>query len=85
MKKRVDLVVSDQYVGIHTIKNNMPEALNLVEFISPPLETKDLFLCMSKKASGSTLKMKIFNENYQKMKEDGTVDRILEKHGFGVK
>ncbi|GAB6095528.1 transporter substrate-binding domain-containing protein [Desulfatiferula olefinivorans] len=85
LKKRVDLVVSDQYVGIYTIKNHMPDALNLVEFISPPLETKDLFLCISKKASGHTLKMKVFNENYRKMKEDGTVDRILAKHGFGGK
>lgn len=85
MKKRVDLVVSDKYVGLYTIKNNLPEDLDKVEFISPPLEEKDLFLCISKKTSGFTLKMKSFNENYQKMKADGTVDKILTKHGFGSK
>lgn len=82
LKKRIDLVVADKFVGLYVMEQNLPESLNKIEFINPPLETKDLFVCIPKNSANASMKMKAFNQGLKQINEDGTVKKILERHGF---
>jgi polar amino acid transport system substrate-binding protein len=44
---RIDLLVADKFVGLDLIKNNMPDKVNDIEFMSNSLQ--DMDLCLSKK------------------------------------
>jgi ABC-type amino acid transport substrate-binding protein len=82
LKKRVDLVVCDKYVGLYTLKKELPNQVDALEFMSPPLEDKALYLCISKKAVNRDLKLKAFNDGLKKLKDSGKVDAIRKKNGF---
>lgn len=82
LKKRIDLVVSDKFVGLYVVEQNIPESLKDIEFIDPPLETKDLYICISKQTPDALVKIKAFNKGLKTLKESGQVESILKKHGF---
>lgn len=79
---RIDLMVVDKYTGMSILKKNMPEKLDQVEFLSPPLEAKELYVCISKKTADSTAKLEAFNKGLQSMLADGTFESIMKQHGF---
>ncbi len=81
-KKRIDIVVADKFVGKYLVAKNMPEKLPELEFIEPALEIKDLYVCISKKTSKSGAKFKALEEGLKEITADGTVQKILKKHGF---
>lgn len=82
LKNRIDLVVADKFVGQYVMKTNMPDKADQVAFVEPPLENKDLYVCISKKAANSKKIYKAFQEGLKEITEDGTVKAILKKHGF---
>ena len=82
LKGRIDLFVGDKFVGYYTQRTNDLEKLGEMEFISPPLTVQDLYVCISQKSKDSKKKIKAFNDGLKSMKEDGTIDKILKKHGF---
>jgi len=81
-KKRVDLVVVDKFVGNDIIKKSLPEAMGQIEPIDPPLEIKDLYLCISRKTKDANIKFEALKKGLEEIKADGTMERILKKHGF---
>lgn len=82
LKKRIDLVVADKFVGLYVVKLNLPDNLNDIEFIEPPLESKDLFVCISKNSPEAFMRIKAFNTGLKAITDDGTVKQILKNHGF---
>ncbi len=82
LAERVDLIVADKFVGFYLLNKYLPHMFGQIESISPPLQDKKLYLCISKKSDNADLKVKIFNKGLKEMHEDGTFDKILEKYGF---
>ena len=82
LKKRLDIVVADKFVGKYVVAKNNPTDLQYIEFIDPPLENKDLYVCISKKTPNAGIIYKAFEEGLKEIIADGTVDKILTKHGF---
>lgn len=82
LKKRIDLVVADQFVGSHLIQTHLPDDQGNIDVVDPPLELKDLILCIAKGTPDAQKKMDAFNQGLDAIKSDGTLDRILKSHGF---
>jgi len=81
-KGRIDFIFIDKYVAKHIIVRKYPHFLSELEFMEPPLEVKPLYIAFSKKAKNYQKKLKSFNEGLKKLREEGTLDAIMQKHGF---
>ncbi len=82
LRERVDLIVADKFVGFYLLNKYLPHMTGQLVFISPPLQDKKLYICMSKKTKKVNEKVKAFNKGLAEIKKDGTFDKILEKHNF---
>ncbi len=82
LAKRIELVVIDKYVGMHILKQDLADQADQLEFMDPPLEVKDLYVCISKQIPNYQAKIDAFNEGLKKIKADGTIAAIMKKHGF---
>lgn len=82
LNKRVDLVVADKYVGHHIMNKYLQERQHEIEFISPPLEEKLLYLCISRKKKDAEKIVATFNDGLRNMQETGRLEEILRKYGF---
>lgn len=82
LAERVDLIVADKFVGFYLLHKYLPHMVGQIESISPPLQDKQSYLCISKKSENASLKVKAFNQGLADMRSDGTFYRILKKHGF---
>jgi len=81
-KGRVDLIFIDKYVAKHIIVRKYPHFMSGLEFMEPPLEVKPLYIAFSKKAIDYQAKLKAFNEGLKKLREEGMLVKIVDKHGF---
>ena len=79
---RIDLMVVDKFVGYHLINLQMQSSINLFEVLEPPLEKKDLYLCISLKAKQYAKKLNAFNIGLEELRKKGEIEKILKKHGF---
>lgn len=79
---RVDLVVADKFVGKQLIQAHLGDKAGEIEFMPKSLEDKDLYVCISGKATNGDTMLKAFNDGLNAMKADGTIDRILQEYGF---
>ncbi|MCK5096791.1 MAG: transporter substrate-binding domain-containing protein [Desulfobacteraceae bacterium] len=82
LKHRVDLIVADKFVGFYLINKFIPHMKGQIEFIFPPLQNKELYICMSKKTKNVNEKVKAFNKGLKEIKKDGTFANILQKYKF---
>ncbi len=82
---RVDLVVIDRLVGDYLITQKFPENKAQLEFVNPPLELKPLYIVFSKKAPNYQTKLEDFNKGLKEITKDGTLKKILTKHGVADK
>lgn len=80
---RIDLAVIDKFVAQYLIQTSVPEAAGALEFMEPPLLDQALYVIFSRKVAGSEEKLQAFNAALKTMREDGTLERILEEYGFG--
>ncbi|MDY0162608.1 ABC transporter substrate-binding protein [Desulfobotulus sp.] len=79
---RIDLVVADQYVGLHLLRTQLPDRSQEVEILSPPLGNNDLYVCFPKKIQDAEKKLKAFNRGLKMLKESGRIQEIMASHGF---
>ena len=82
IKKRIDLIFIDKHVAKHILKKNYPQYIEELEFMNPPLEYKKLYVAFSKKRKFYNKKLNAFNKGLSSMYKDGTVRKIIKKHGF---
>ncbi len=80
--KRLDLIVIDKFVGFYLIDKYVPHMSKQVVSLHPPLENNKLYICMSKKSNNIDEKLRAFNKGLQEIKENGSFNKILKKHGF---
>ncbi|MBA4368891.1 MAG: hypothetical protein C0403_14785 [Desulfobacterium sp.] len=74
--------MADKFVGRYIISKNLPDNMNDIEFLSPPLEVKNLYLCISKITPDAEKKMEMFNKGLKELDKEGTLNSIMKKHGF---
>lgn len=79
---RIDLIVIDKYVGLHLLNTKLPDKKQKIDIINPPLGINDLYVCFSKKNKNARKLRDAFNSGLKKIKNDGTLLRILKKRGF---
>lgn len=79
---RFELIICDKYVGEHILKTELKENFEEIEFVEPGLEKKDLYLCISKALPNGQKIVDEFNTSIKQMTDDGTMKKILEKHGI---
>lgn len=82
LKERVDLIVADKFVGFYLLNKYLPHMVGQMEFLSPPLQDKKLYICMSKKTSRPHEKVAAFNKGLNEIINDGTFEEIMMKHNF---
>jgi ABC-type amino acid transport substrate-binding protein len=80
---RIDLIVIDKFVAQYLIETSVPEAIGALEFMEPPLLDQSLYVIFPRGIAGSEEKLQAFNTALKTMREDGTLERILEEYGFG--
>ena len=81
LAKRIDLAVMDKHVG-RLIINKLQGAGEELVFLEPPLETKPLYVAFSLKSADSGKRAMDFNEGLRLITDDGTLAKILNKHGI---
>ena len=80
---RVDLIVIDRFVMRHVLKTRFPDRIDGVTFLEPPLEVHSLYLMFSKQRELSAAKLRAFNRAIETMRQDGTMERIMARFGYG--
>lgn len=84
IKGRTDLIVIDKYVALHNLKNSpyLEGDLRSIKFLEPPLKVMPVHAMFSKAIPGYEKKVSDFNKGLKEIKENGTLDKILQDHGF---
>ena len=82
MKNRIDLFVSDRLFILNLIKTKFPEYEGKIQAINPVLKYDQLHNPISKKTASYEKITRDFNYGLRIIKENGTFDKILKKHGF---
>lgn len=80
MAERMDLAFIDKYTAGDLLVNSRPHLIGQLEFIYPPLLTKEFHVAFSKQ--GNQQVYEAFNRGLKMVKEDGTLNQIMAKHGF---
>lgn len=80
--KRIDLILIDRYVARYLIQKIFQNNITDFKELSPPLQTQPLYIMFSRTVEGYELKLQAFNNGLQLIAGDGTIDKILAKHGI---
>lgn len=82
LRGRIDLVLIDKIVGQHILNINHTQRKHEVEWMKPPIRVESQHLVVSKRASDSREILDKFNRGLAAVIADGTVTKIMRKHGF---
>jgi len=82
LKKRLDIVVVDQFTAVHFMNTILQNNSQLIEFLSPPLDEKELFVAFSKKNDNYKQLLEDFNHGLELITTDGTIQSIMKSYGF---
>lgn len=80
--RRIHFMFIDKFVAGYLIRNRFPQYESELEFMEPPLEHKMLFIAFSRQAEGYEEKLAAFNAGLERIIADGTLNKIMERHGF---
>jgi polar amino acid transport system substrate-binding protein len=83
MMKRLDLVLCSRVYLLDVITTQFPEWNDAIDVVQPPFEIQKMHNVISKNVADAATIVADFNRGLQMIKDDGTFDRILQKHGFG--
>lgn len=77
---RIDLMLADRNVG-HALAR-MHSAQADIEFLLPPLEEKNLYVCFPLQLPASAGLAKAFNNGLTTLRKDGSLTRLRARHGL---
>lgn len=81
LNQEVDLIIDYGDAAYYLIDTKHPEHKGGIKTLSPPLEVVAMHNTISKKRARSEEIVAAFNQGLESMKEDGTYEAILRKHG----
>jgi len=76
-QRQIDLTVGDQRVLTFKLSRQMPESMRQLEFLTKPLDQRDLHIAVSLQNEDYKTILKDFNSAITAMKADGSYDRIV--------
>ena len=82
LKRRVDLIADYGDAVYYFINTKYPEYKGAIKTLSPPIDVVAMHNTISKKRARSEEIVAAFDRGLESMKEDGTFDAILRKHGI---
>lgn len=82
LHKRIDLIIGSRKAILFYLKQQYPDRINSLEILGAPLETLSLYVPFSKMKPNYKQKVEDFNRGLKMIKEDGTYQKIMEKHGL---
>jgi polar amino acid transport system substrate-binding protein len=83
---RVDLIVIDKFVAADLLTKNpkLKATPDDIVFLSPPVAVHPIHAMISKTVPEYAQKMEAFNCGLKEIIKDGTVEKIIKKHGLSV-
>ena len=78
--REVDLTLDDERVLRYTINQSMPQSMAALDILAKPLAMRGINIGVSRKNPDHAMIVARFNKAIAEMKEDGTLDRIVQKH-----
>jgi polar amino acid transport system substrate-binding protein len=82
LHKRVDLIIGSREAILFCLRQEYPDRIDSLEILGDPLETMSLYVLFSKNRPDYKQKVEDFNRGLKMIKEDGTYQKILKKHGL---
>lgn len=82
MRNRIDLIVSDRAVALHTLTTELGVPSADLEWLDPAINTEIQYLVFPKSTSDHETLMAGFNAGLATVTADGTVARIIQESGF---
>lgn len=79
---RIDLMLTDMYVGWRLARRHSPEAAADIEFVQPPLARKDLHVCFTARLPQAETLRRQFDAGLRQLAREGTLARLRAKHGL---
>ena len=80
VEKKVDLSLDDVRVLHYTLYESMPHSIATLEILDKPLAMRGINIGVSRKNPDHAMIVAQFNKVIAEMKEDGTHDKIVQKH-----
>jgi len=82
LHKRVDLIIGSREAILFYLKLEYPNKIQFVEILGKPLEKLSLYVPFSKMTPDYKQKVEDFNRGLKMIREDGTYQKIMKKHGL---
>jgi len=82
LHKRVDLIIGSREAILFYLKLEYPDKIQFVEILGKPLEKSSLYVPFSKMRPDYKQKVEDFNRGLKMIREDGTYQKIMKKHGL---
>ena len=82
LHNRIDLIIGSRKAILFYLKQQYPDRINSLEILGDPLETLSLYVPFSKMTPNYKQKVDDFNRGLIMIKEDGTYQKIMKKHGL---
>jgi len=79
---RVDVTLGDELLAKYLVNENFPDAKGSFAYSDKAQSSKDLFVTVSRAIEGTKTVVSDFNEALAEIREDGTYDKIAERHGL---
>ena len=78
---RVDMIAEAKENILYLINTDFPEIIGTVEVLDPPLNVQNVYNAFSKAIPNSQKLVEDFNKSLHELKDDGTYNMIMQKHG----
>jgi polar amino acid transport system substrate-binding protein len=82
LHKRIDLIIESRQTIVFYLNQEYPDMTNSLEILGEPLETMSLYVPFSKNRPNYKQKVEDFNRGLKVIKQDGTYQKIMKKHGL---
>jgi polar amino acid transport system substrate-binding protein len=79
---RIDLALADKATGKYLIKTEIPDMVDKIDWIEPPLKIDTQHIMFSKQAAHYLRKLEDFNKGLATITASGELENILQKHGM---
>lgn len=77
-KGRVDLVPADKLNGLYLLENKLPQYAGQLDWLTPALELRPMYLLLSKQDPRAETLMQQFNTGLTELRQSGQYQRILD-------